>query len=76
MLHHAAVGGSVAALDLICAAYETPPLEVADQVSNGALLCWGRCVSNALNVLENKQNEVKRDCFVWLHHSGAMPCLP
>ena len=76
MLHHAALGGSVAALDLIWAAYETPPLEAADQVSNGALLCCGRPVSNALNVLENKQNEVKRECFVWLQHSGAVPCLP
>ena len=76
MLHHAALGGSVAALDLICAAYETPPLEAADQVINGALLCWGRFVSNALNVLENKQNEVNRDWFVRLHHSGAVPCLP
>ena len=34
MLHCAAVGGSVATLDLIWAAYETPPLEAADEVRN------------------------------------------
>ena len=76
MLHKVGIGGSVAALDLICAAFETPPLEAADQVNNRALLCWGRCVSNARNVLENRRNAVKRDCFVWLHRSGAVPCLP
>ena len=42
MLHKAAVGGSVAALDLIWAAYDMPPLEAADQVSNGALCVRAR----------------------------------
>ena len=42
VLHKAAGGGSVAALDLIWVAYDMPPLEAADQVSNGALCVRGR----------------------------------